>query len=72
MRIVFACVLALLLSGCLKHELQTGLNEHEAQEIIVLLKRNGLDATRQMVANGKESATWTGACCRRMACRAKR
>jgi type III secretion protein J len=59
MRIVFACVLALLLSGCLKHELQTGLNEHEAQEIIVLLKRNGLDATRQMVANGKESATWT-------------
>lgn len=49
----------MLLTGCLKQELQTGLNEQEAQEIIVLLKKNGLDATRELVVKGKELPTWT-------------
>ena len=36
----------LLLTGCLKQELQTGLTEAEAQEVIVLLKDHGLEAVR--------------------------
>jgi type III secretion protein J len=50
---------ALLLAGCLRSELQTGLNEQEAQEIIVLLKQNGLDAQRTLVAKGKETPAWS-------------
>lgn len=49
----------LVLTGCLKNELQSGLSEHESQEIIVALKMNGLDASRELVAHGKEAATWT-------------
>lgn len=56
---LLVALLAILLTGCLKHELQTGLSEQEAQEIVVLLKRNGLDSSSEMVAHGKESATWT-------------
>lgn len=47
------------LTGCLKNELQSGLSEQEAQEIIVLLKMNGLDAARELVAHGKEAPTYT-------------
>lgn len=59
LRPALLALLALSLTGCLKHELQTGLNEHESQEIIVLLKRTGLDASREMVGHGKEAATWS-------------
>jgi type III secretion protein J len=51
--------MTVLLTGCLKQELQTGLSELEAQEIIVLLKRHGLDATRELVVKGKELPAWT-------------
>jgi type III secretion protein J len=52
--------LALLLTGCLSQVLQTGLTEQEAQEIVVLLKENGLEATTQSAAaeDKKDSATW--------------
>lgn len=49
----------LFLTGCLRSELHTGLSEQEAQEIIVLLKQNGLDAQRALLARGKETPTWT-------------
>ncbi|MCU0227878.1 MAG: hypothetical protein MUF01_09595 [Bryobacterales bacterium] len=49
----------LMLSGCLKHELSTGLSEREAQEMIVLLKENGLDATRELVKREREQPSWT-------------
>ena len=49
----------LLLTGCLKHELQSGLNQQEAQEIIVLLKGHGLEASSDPIPNGKETPTWT-------------
>lgn len=50
-------VLVLALSGCLKQEIQTGLSEQEAQEIIVLLKEHGLDALKQPSGSEKER-TW--------------
>jgi len=46
--------LVLVLAGCLKQELQTGLSEQEAQEIIVLLKEHGLEATRERDAHGDD------------------
>ena len=51
----------LLLTGCLKQELQTGLSEAEAQEIIVLLKDHNFDATRgpSVSNNNQEAPTWT-------------
>lgn len=58
-RILLLVAILIGLTGCLKNELQGGLNEHEAQEIIVLLKMNGLDASRELVAHGKEAATYT-------------
>ncbi len=50
-----------VLTGCLKQELQTGLSEQEAQEIIVLLKEHGLDAAREREVGGeqKEGPLWT-------------
>src|SRR5262245_56788291 len=48
-----------LLAGCLKQELQTGLNETEAQEIIVLLKDHGLEAVKQSSAAANQAPTWT-------------
>src|SRR5262245_5235608 len=56
----FVLVSLLLLTGCLKQELQTGLTEPEAQEIIVLLKDHGLEAVKQISAAGDQgSPTWT-------------
>ena len=57
-RKLLPALLAICLTGCLKHELQTGLSEHESQEIIVALQRHGLDARSEMVSHGKEGATW--------------
>lgn len=49
----------MFLTGCLKHELQSGLNQQEAQEIVVLLKAHGVEASTDLVPNGKETPTWT-------------
>ncbi len=49
----------LWLCGCLKHELSTGLSERDAQEMIVLLKENGLDASRELVKRDREEPSWT-------------
>lgn len=49
----------LILTGCLRSELQTGLSEQESQDIIVLLKQNGIEAQRALVAKGKETPSWT-------------
>jgi type III secretion protein J len=43
----------------MQKQLQTGLMEHEAQEIIVLLKENGIEATRQLMAGDSEVPLWT-------------
>ncbi|MEZ5403579.1 MAG: hypothetical protein R2729_28120 [Bryobacteraceae bacterium] len=48
-------ILTALLTGCLKHELQSGLTEHESQEIIVLLEEHGLRGVRKAAAEGKQS-----------------
>lgn len=58
------CVLvcaALLLTGCLKQELKTGLSEQEADEIIVALKESGIDAARERDAKAKDKGpgSWT-------------
>lgn len=58
-KLISVVLLAAALAGCLKQEVQSGLTEQEAQEVIVVLKQHGLDADRQMVAKGKELATWT-------------
>jgi len=49
----------LLLTGCFQQELVTGLNERESQEIIVLLRASGLEATRTVVAQERQAPTWT-------------
>jgi len=52
--------LALLLNACVTHELQTGLTEHEAQEIVVLLHENGIDAfATKAVGEKKGEEKWT-------------
>ncbi len=55
----FLVCLLLLCTACLKQELQTGLSEQESQEIIVLLKENGIEAAKKLGAGEKEGATWT-------------
>lgn len=50
--------LALSFFGCLKKELQTGLSEQEAQEIIVLLKESGIEAVKELRAQEQEKPTW--------------
>jgi type III secretion protein J len=59
MRHLSLFVLLLALTGCIKNSLHSGLSESEAQEMIVLLKMNGIDASRELVAHGKETPTWT-------------
>lgn len=51
--------LMLLLSGCVTHSLQTGLSEQDAQEIVVLLNENGIDAsTARGVSEKKGEEKW--------------
>lgn len=52
-------LMSLFLVGCLQKELQTGLTEQEAQGIIVLLKENGIDASRQVMEGDAEKPLWT-------------
>ena len=46
--------LTLWLSGCVTHELQSDLTEPDAQEIVVLLKDNGIDAFAARSAGEKK------------------
>ncbi|MCW5964619.1 MAG: hypothetical protein KIT83_11320 [Bryobacterales bacterium] len=56
---ILAAVWMLALTGCLRHDLSTGLTEREAQEMIVILKENGLDASRVLVKREREEPSWT-------------
>jgi type III secretion protein J len=49
------------LSACLSRDLQSGLSEQDAQEIVVVLKQNGLEAyTAREQAGGQDAApAWT-------------
>src|SRR5215475_2620110 len=53
--------LALALTGCMSHEVASGLGEQDAQEIVVVLKENGLNATVVRSATTDRSAgpSWT-------------
>src|SRR5262249_15598592 len=46
--------LTILLSACVTHSLQTGLSEQDAQEIIVVLHENGIDASAVKEASEKK------------------
>lgn len=64
MRLIAGLTLLLLslgLTGCLKRELVSNLNEHEAQEIAVVLSRSGIGATIcQREATKKETGAQAG------------
>jgi len=52
------CLLGLC--GCLSRDLQSGLSEQDAQEIVVILKQNGLDAFLEPQRGDRDSApAWT-------------
>jgi type III secretion protein J len=52
--------LTILLTSCLRHDLQTGLNEQDAQEIVVLLNENGIEASSVKSAGEKKGEDkWT-------------
>jgi type III secretion protein J len=54
-------ILLLPLCGCLSRDLQSGLSEQEAQEIVVVLKQNGLDAfpVRELSTDRDATPLWT-------------
>jgi type III secretion protein J len=56
---LLACLLGLC--GCLSRDLQSGLSEQDAQEIVVILKQNGLDAylERQKGGDRDSAPAWT-------------
>jgi len=49
------------LAGCLSRDLQSGLNEQDAQEIVVVLKQNGLEAfpVRETASDRDTAPAWT-------------
>jgi type III secretion protein J len=51
----------LMLCGCLSRDLQSGLSEQDAQEIVVVLKQNGLDAflVREQGGDRDAAPAWT-------------
>jgi type III secretion protein J len=53
--------LALVLPGCMSHEVASGLGEQDAQEIVVVLKENGLDAgaVRSAATDRDAGPSWT-------------
>jgi type III secretion protein J len=53
-KLLIVLALTVLLSGCVTHELQSGLDEQEAQEIVVLLTENGIDAFSAKTAGEKK------------------
>jgi len=54
LKLLFVTGLVILLSGCVTHELQTGLTEQDAQEIVVLLNENGIEASAARAASEKK------------------
>ena len=59
-KILLVFTLLMFLSGCVSHELQSDLSEHEAQEIVVLLKDNGIDAfAAKSPSEKKGEEKWT-------------
>src|SRR5215831_8813497 len=56
---LLACLLGLC--GCLSRDLQSGLSEQDAQEIVVILKQHGLDAflERQQGGDRDSAPAWT-------------
>src|SRR5215813_9703250 len=56
---LLACLL--VLCGCMSRDIQSGLSEQDAQEIVVVLKQNGLDAYLEREQGGdRDSApAWT-------------
>src|SRR4051794_31171550 len=56
---LISCLLPLC--GCLSRDLQSGLNEQDAQEIVVMLKQNGLEAYPVREAGNDRDAApvWT-------------
>lgn len=52
-KLILVAGLALVLGAC-THELQTGLTEQEAQEIVVLMSENGIEASAAKVASEKK------------------
>ena len=52
--------LTLFLTGCVTHELQSELSEQDAQEIVVLLKDNSIDAfAARAIGEKKGEEKWT-------------
>lgn len=52
--------LSILLSSCVTHTLQTALSEQDAQEIVVLLNENGIEASAVKAAGEKKGEeTWS-------------
>ena len=56
---LLACLLPLW--GCLSRDLQSGLSEQDAQEIVVVLKQNGLEAypARETASDRDAAPVWT-------------
>lgn len=54
LKLLFLTGLVILLSGCVTHELQTGLSEQDAQEIVVVLNENGINASATKTASEKK------------------
>jgi type III secretion protein J len=54
LKLLLVTGLVLLLSGCVTHELQTGLSEQDAQEIVVVLNENGISASATKAASEKK------------------
>lgn len=57
--VLLVCLLPLC--GCLSRDLQSGLSEQDAQEIVVVLKQNGLEAypTREAASDRDAAPVWT-------------
>jgi type III secretion protein J len=54
--ILLAVCLPFLLAGCAR-QLETGLTENDAQQIVVLLRENGINATTELDPNQKKGST---------------
>jgi type III secretion protein J len=54
-------VLVLVMSGCMSRDIASGLGEQDAQELVVVLKENGIDASAVRIAGVDRNAppSWT-------------
>jgi type III secretion protein J len=59
-KLLIVVSLTIFLSACVTHELQSDLGEQDAQEIVVLLNENGIDASAVKAASEKKGEEkWT-------------